>query len=117
MKTVILDTDFIINAAKNHIDLETSIKPLFLSKIEIAYLDKTLEELEGKPLENIAKKTIEKFKKIETNQKKSVDDLILEFIKERKDVIIATQDKKLKEKLKKAKIQTMTIRQQRYVIF
>jgi len=117
MKTIILDTDFIINTVKNHIDLETSIKPLFLSKVEIVYLDKTLDELENKPFENIAKKLIEKLKRIETKRDKSVDELILDLAKQKKDIIVATQDKKLKEKLKKAKIQTITIRQQRYVTF
>ena len=115
MKTIILDTDFILNAIKNHIDIETSIKSLLASRVEISYLDKTLGELQNKSLGNLAKNILEKYKKIETQQNKSVDNLILDLIKQKKDIIIATQDKKLKEKLKKARIQIITIRQQKYI--
>lgn len=114
MKTLILDTDFILNAVKNHIDLE-SIKPLFPSKIQISYIDKTLDELKNKPLENLAKRYIKNFTIIKTNKDKSVDDLILDITKKDKSIIVATQDKNLKEKLKKGKIQIITIRQQKYI--
>ena len=115
MKTVILDTDFILSAVKGHIELDTSIKPLFMSQVEITYLDKTIRELESKPLGTIAKKILEKYVPIKTEKKKTVDALIMDLAKHRKNLIVATQDKKLKEKLKKAKIQTITIRQQKYV--
>jgi len=117
MKTLILDTDFIINSIKNHIDIETSIKPLFSYKLNISYLDKTIEELRNKPFENLALSLIKKFKKIRTNKDKTVDELILEIADKNKDTIVATQDKLLKEKLKKRRIVVITIRQQRYITF
>ncbi|MFH1592798.1 MAG: hypothetical protein ABIB47_05520 [Candidatus Woesearchaeota archaeon] len=117
MKTVILDTDFILNSIKNHIDIETSIKELCPYKLKISIFDKTLKELENKPLENIANKIISKFHIIKTNSNKIVDDLILDYVKTNKNSLIATQDKKLKEKLKKGKIAIITIRQQKHIIF
>lgn len=117
MKIIILDTDFIINAIKNHIDTEHSIKELFMDKVEISYIDKTIDELKNKPLEVLAKKYLERFKKITTNKDKSVDNLILELIETKRGIVVATQDKLLKEKLKKRKIQTITIRQQKYINF
>ncbi len=117
MKTLILDTDFILNSIKNHIDIETSLKPLFPYKISISYLDKTIEELRNKPLEKLALKAIKSFNVIKTYKDKAVDDLILDMTKQNKEIIVATQDKNLKEKLKKGKIQTITIRQQKYIAF
>ena len=114
MKTVILDTDFIINSVKNKIQIEASIKQLLPFRVEISILDQTLEELKNKPLENLAKKSISKFKIIKTTKDKKVDDLILNLPKT--GLIVATQDKKLKEKLKKGKIPVITIRQQKYLI-
>ncbi len=117
MKLIILDTDFILNSVKNHIDIENSIKQLCPYKVEISYLDKTLDELKNKSLEKLAKKVIEKFSIIITKRDKLVDDLILELVQKNKNIIIATQDKKLKEKLKKGKICILTIRQQKYITF
>lgn len=113
MKTIILDTDFIINIIKNKIDL--SLKEHFPYKVEIAVIDKTLEELKNKPYEDLARKIIKDFHIIKTKKDKQVDKLILSIIKENKDIIVATQDKKLKEKLKKGKIPIITIRQQKYL--
>lgn len=117
MKTIILDTDFIINSIKNHIDIENSIKNLCPYKSRIVVLDKTLEELEHKPLSNIAKQVISKWEILKTKKNKSVDDLILEYVQTDKNTIIATQDRKLKEKLKKGKTALITIRQQKYIVF
>ena len=116
MKKVILDTDFIINAVKNKIDVGTEIKSLILDKTQISYLDQTIKELKGKPFEALTLNLIKKFKPIKTKQDKSVDNLILDLIRDKKDIIIATQDKNLKEKLKKGKISVITIRQQKYLI-
>lgn len=116
MKTIILDTDFIINTVKNKIDIEPSLKTLCNFNFTIAIIDKTLDELKNKPLEKISKTVISKFKIIQTHKDKNVDNLILDLIKNDKNIIIATQDKKLKEKLKKEKVGIITIRQQKYLI-
>ena len=116
MKTIILDTDFILNSVKNKIDIEISIKKICPFNVQISILEKTLDELKNKPLSDIAKKIISKFHVIKTDKSDAVDDLILDYAKSNKDVIIATQDKNLKEKLKKGKIAIITIRQQKYLI-
>ena len=116
MKTIILDTDFILNSIKNKIEIETSIKKICPYSIQLSILDKTLDELNNKPLSNIAKNLISKFHIIKTNKNNTVDDLILNYVKNNKNIVIATQDKNLKEKLKKGKIEIITIRQQKYLI-
>ena len=117
MKTVILDTDFIINSVKNHIDIEESIKSITEYKVEVSYLDKTIDELKNKPLEKLAIKLINSFKQIKTKKDKTVDELILDLTKKDPTILVATQDKELKEKLKKGKIQVISIRQQKYITF
>ncbi len=116
-KTVILDTDFILGAVKNNIEMDTEIKSIVPYKCELCVFDLTFDELRGKPLAEAALKYIKNYMVIKTNQKIPVDDAILELIGKKKDIIVATQDKKLKEKLKKRKIPIITIRQQKYLVF
>jgi rRNA-processing protein FCF1 len=111
MKKVILDTDFIINCLKNKIDILEELRNLLDINYKVYIIDKTIDELKNKPLENLAKKFVKKVSIIQTKKDKSVDDLVLE----QKDAIVATQDKGLKEKLKKAKIPIITIRQKKYL--
>jgi len=109
MKKVILDTNFLLTAIKFKIDIFSQ-----LQEYDIYILDKTLKELENKKDEKLAKELIKKYnvKIIKTDSDKYVDDLLLEF----NDYIIATQDKALKEKLKKAKISTISLRQKKYLV-
>jgi len=116
MKTIIVDTDFIINALKSKIELEYSLKELFPYKVEITLLDKTLEELQNKPYGKLAKRLLSGFRIIKTSKEKTGDELLLELVQKNKNIIVATQDKKLKEKLKKGKIPIITIRQKKYLI-
>ena len=109
MKKVILDTNFLLTAIKFKVDIFSQ-----LQEYEIYVLDKTLQELKNKKYEKLAKELIERFNVniIKTSSKKNVDDLLIEY----KEYIIATQDKNLKEKLKKAKISTISLRQKKYLI-
>ena len=116
MKIVILDTDFILNALENHIDIENSIKTLCPYKVKIAIMDKTLNELENKIFSEIAKRIVTKFAIIKTKENKTVDDLIVDYANKEKNIIVATQDRDLKERLKKGKTELITIRQQKQVI-
>ena len=116
-KIVILDTDFILRAVKNNIDINTDIKSIVPYKCEIAVFDSTFDELKNKPLSKIAVDYIKKYKILKNSERKPVDELIIELVDRKKDVIIATQDRKLKEKLKKRKIPVITIRQQKYLVF
>ena len=116
MKTIILDTDFIINAVKYKISLESSIKEISPEKCIIAIIDKTLDELKNKPFEKLSKELIAHLNIIKTKKDKTVDELILGLYKENRDIIVATQDRELKEKLKKGRIPIITIRQQKYLV-
>ena len=108
MKTI-LDTDFLINVIKNKVNIEEIRNP--------AIIDKTIDELKkvDNPNSKLATKLIKlkKFKVIKTKEDKIVDDLILE--KASKEDIVATQDKKLKQRLKDKQIKVITIRQKKYL--
>ncbi|MEK6953002.1 MAG: hypothetical protein AABX29_08365 [Nanoarchaeota archaeon] len=115
MRTIILDTDFILTSVKFKIDIEQQLKKLCDFNFNISYLDKTLDELKNKPNEKLAKAVISNFNIIKTTRDKSVDELILNISDN--NTIVATQDKELKEKLKKGKIAIITIRQKKYLVF
>jgi rRNA-processing protein FCF1 len=118
MKTIILDTSFILNAIEAHIDIFREIERISLFKYKIAIIDKTIEELEKiimrggktKYSAQLAKKIIDlkKIDKIMTRSKKSVDDLILE--NSNQNTIVATMDAELKRKLRQKSISLMVIR-------
>ena len=113
MKQVILDTDFIVFAAKNGIDIKAELSEVCDFSFEICVLDRTLDELEGKPSESLAKALIKDFKVIETSRDKPVDELLLEL----EGIVVVTQDKELKEKLKKRNIEVITTRQRKFLRF
>jgi len=117
MKTIILDTDFILQSIKWKITLVESLKKLCDFNFNIAYLDKTIDELKKKPNQALAIQILSSFNQIKTLKNKSVDELILDLTNKDKTLIIATLDKELKEKLKKGKIVIITIRQKKYLIF
>lgn len=105
---VLLDTNFILTCIKQKIDflgqLELEGFQILIPKQvidEIARLSKTREET------NLALKILEKnrikFKKIDLRDK-NVDEAIIKFAKENKDVIIATLDRELKRKIKNPKL-------------
>lgn len=110
---IILDTDFIINAVKNRIDITSELKRILDINFTINILDQTLEELKNKPLEKLVLQIIKSkdINIIKTKKDKTVDDLILI---QKPPFIVGTQDRGLKEKLKKAKIPVITIRQKKY---
>lgn len=113
MKTIVLDTDIILEAAKNRIDIKAELDRITDYNYEICVLDKTLEELKGKRFEKLALGLIQGFRVIKTSMDKPVDELLLEL----ESVIIATQDKELKEKLKNRNIAVITIRQKKFLRF
>ena len=113
MKRIVLDTDFILYAIKNRIDIKAELEKICDFSFEICVLDRTFDELEGKPNYELAKALIKDFKVIETSKDRPVDDLVLEL----ENIIVATQDRKLKEKLKKRDIGVITTRQRKFLRF
>jgi len=113
MKTVILDTNFIISTLKNKINL--NLDKIITSSYQLKIIDKTIDELEkiNNKESKLAIKIIEKnkIKKIKTKGK----DVDWEIVKNsNKNTIVATLDKELKQRLKNKNIPIITIRQKRY---
>jgi len=114
MYTIVLDTNFLITALKFKINIFEEIEKICIFDYEIAVLDKTIEELKGKPNEKLIKELLAKKKVniIKTNTKDYVDDILAGFDK---NFIIATQDIALKRRLEIKKIPIMFIRQKKYL--
>ena len=111
MKTIILDTNFLIYCAKYKIDLFSEIDRLCHFPYKVVILDKTIEELNKvKPKElNLIKRYIEKIEVIKSKES-YVDEDLIGLSKE--GCIVATQDLQLKKKLKGPMI---IIRQKKYL--
>lgn len=110
MKTIILDTNFLVYCAKYKIDLFSEMTRICNFQYKLVVLNKTIEELEKiKPKElNLIKKFIEKFSILKSKEN-YVDKELIRLSKE--DFIIATQDSELKKQLKHPII---IIRQKKY---
>ena len=113
MKRIVLDTDFILEALKNRIDVKVELARIMDYNYEICVLDRTIDELKGKKGEKLARTFIESLKIIETSRDKRVDELLFGL----NDIIVATQDRGLKEKLKNRDIAVITIRQKKFLRF
>ncbi len=113
MHTIFLDTSFLIDAVKFKVDIFSELERICDFQYEIAIVDKTLDELRGKPGEKLIKDIIKKKEVyiLQTSGGKYVDELLLAL--KQKDLIIATQDKNLKRRLK---VPIITIRQKKYLI-
>lgn len=105
MKDIILDTNFLISAIKFKIDIKGELTRICPFMFRICILDKILLELkkltesEKTRLEALlALKFTSIYHLIRTQADKSVDESLIELSKY-KSIIIATNDKELKEKL------------------
>lgn len=117
MKTVLLDTNFLVECAKNKIDIQSELTRILDFSFEIAILDRTMEELEeiiakGKKEGQAAKlaKTILMTKRVTIIPTTCghTDKLLLEMADE--NHMIATMDKTLKQQLKKKKQDVVIMR-------
>lgn len=123
-KRIILDTNFLLIPVQFKVDIFEEIKRISDFVYQLHIIDRSVEELEkiiltgdtkDKTAAKIALKLI-KFKKIDkikTTGNKNVDELILDLA--RKDDIVATQDKELKQKLKKRSIPIIILRQRKFL--
>lgn len=112
MKKIIIDTDFLLDCVKWKVDLFSEFEKTCDFQYELCVLDKTLEELEGKEGSKLAKEYAKKMITIKTAMDRPTDELILVM----EPCYVATQDKDLKEKLKKAGFSLITIRQKKYLM-
>lgn len=111
MKTIILDTNFLMIPYQNRIDIFSELERMIPEKYELVAPEGVIKELQqiqdtGSGSEKIAAKIalelIEKkgVKAIESHG--NVDESILDFIAKNKDSIVCTNDKELKRKLRKS---------------
>ena len=123
-KKVILDTNFLLIPGQFGVDIFTEIDRICQFPYTLYIVDKTLQELEsilqnqrGKAKEAVKLALgIIKAKNINTlpSANKSVDDAIVDAATE--DMIVATQDAALKQRLKDKAGGIITLRQKKYLI-
>ena len=112
MHTIILDTSFLITAMKDKVDMFAEFERICAFPYTLKTIDKTLDELKGKPFEKLILALLERFNVgvVKTSRQGHTDDLIVNL--KQKDLIIATQDQALKKRLSTPII---TIRQKKYL--
>ena len=112
MKQAILDTNFIISCIRNKIDFFEEIKfmgmQILIPKQVITELKKIAVSKKSNSLKEEAKISLEileknLFKEIDI-KKRYVDKGIVNYAKKNKDIIVATLDRELKNKIKNAKL-------------
>lgn len=124
MKTVILDTNFIVDCLSWKVDFFSEIQRILPFQYKLAVVDKTLDELDllakkGNTIARLgarlAKQVIAKkaIGIIRTDKKGYTDTLILKAAG--KDAIVATQDQNLKRRLKAKGVPVIVIRQRKYL--
>ncbi|MEM4246891.1 MAG: nucleotide-binding protein [Candidatus Woesearchaeota archaeon] len=124
MKTVILDTNFLVDCLSWKVDFFSEIQRILPFNYRLAVVDKTLDELDllekkGKMISKLgarlAKQVISKksIGIIRTDKKGYTDTLILKSAG--RDSIVATQDQNLKRRLKAKGIPVIVIRQKKYL--
>lgn len=125
-KKILLDTNFLLIPAVFKVDIFTELQRICDFKYKVYILDKSIKELQkivekqkGKHREAAKLALILiKFKKtgiISTKSRKSVDDILYELAGKGKDVIIATQDKKLRKKIKNKGGKAIILRKKQYL--
>jgi len=121
-KIIILDTNFLLIPAQFNVDIFSEIERICDFPYQLCIIDKTLSELDSiienqrQKYKNSAKLALKLLKSkavkiIKTKKDKYVDDLIFNLA-ENTEIIVATQDKELKKRLKKPII---TLRQKKYL--
>ncbi len=112
---IILDTNFLIHSLNYKIDIFSEINRIVNTRYSLFIVDKTIDELKklNSPTSKLALRLLEfkKVKIIKTGDKYT-DDALVNLAN--KQTFIATQDKELKERLKKKKVTLIIIRQKKY---
>jgi hypothetical protein len=124
MKTVILDTNFLVDCLIWKVDFISEIGRILPFQYRLAVVDKTLDELdmlakEGKMIAKLgarlAKQVIAKkaISIIRTDKKGYTDTIILKNADQ--ETIVATQDQELKRRLRAKGLSVIIIRQKKYL--
>jgi rRNA-processing protein FCF1 len=123
MQKIVLDTNFLLIPFTLKVDIFQGIKLIMDDRYELYIIDKTIDELniilntkKGKT-KQAAKFALELVKKNKLKKLKSKTDYVDEAILGLdKDYIVATQDKLLKQKLKKQARKLIVLRQKSHLI-
>ena len=121
---IVPDTNFLIYVFKHKINFDYEIERALNTKFEIVILSPVKEELERllksgdlkgkeKLAVNLALAKIKNYKLVDYPANYA-DEAILNYAKENEKVIVATNDKELKEKLIENNIPVMIVRQKKY---
>ncbi|MBW2972401.1 nucleotide-binding protein [Candidatus Woesearchaeota archaeon] len=125
MKRIILDTNFLLIPLQFKVDIFTEIGRLMAEPYELCIVDYTIDELEKIRKEGCGKDKsaaalalqllkAKKVKHLKTEKNLNTDKLIVELAKQA-DFIVATQDKALKDVLKRNNVQLLVLRQKKYL--
>lgn len=125
MRGIILDTNFLMIPTTQKVDIFEELKRVCDFSFELFIVSKTIKELDkimidqsgkDKMAARLAKSLIDaKGVKIIDVPEGHVDDLILRVAKE-KGYFVATQDKHLKERLRKDDVPVIFLRQKKYLV-
>ena len=124
MKTIILDTNFLVDCLSWKVDFFRELERICPFTYQLKIVDKSVDELDmiiktGKPAVKIgarlSKQLIQKgrIKVIPTSKQGYTDTLILNVTD--KNTVVATQDQGLKRRLRSKGIPIIVIRQKRYL--
>ncbi|MBI3037403.1 nucleotide-binding protein [Candidatus Woesearchaeota archaeon] len=131
-KTVLLDTNFLLIPGQFGVDIFAGLYGICSFQYEVCVLDATLAELDGIASDKKAsaknrraaglglqllKAKAVKVIKVERKVFKSTDKAILDFAAANRDsVVVATQDKELREKLRAKGVSVVVLRQRQYLV-
>ena len=121
MKKIILDTSFLVSAAKFRVDWMSELKRICDFNFEPVVIDRVFDELNQTRKDKAAARLAlailkkKKIKPLSTNENKLVDDIILSLSV--KNALVATQDIVLKRRIRRKRAGLVTIRQKRYLVF
>ena len=125
MKQIILDTNFLMIPATLKVDIFEEIKRIMPELHELCIVDKTLDELNTiikeqrgkyKMAASIGHQLVKQknIKVLKTEKNLNTDKPIVNLAKG-PDFIVATQDKALKDELKKKGVKLIVLRQKKYL--
>lgn len=131
-RQIILDTNFLLIPGQFGVDIFTEIDKICAFRYELVVLEQTIKELEtltqkqdikGKDkqaaklaLQMIKNKAETQTINIVASDETYVDQVIINMAKKDKTLLIATQDKALKQKLKDLGNQLIILRQKKHII-
>ena len=107
---VLLDTSIVLVPFELKIDIGEEIKKLLMKQVKFAVLEPVLNEIKHKK-QGIGVKILEKLNvSVIAYNKRVADDAIVEYATEHKNVIVATNDVELKQRLRKRNVPVIYVR-------